>query len=205
MQTVKYQKLILSLLCMLAITGCNTPYLVQPAGESLTKLNAQDGYNYKSTSISVIGSKQPYLGLAPPTTMRDVPVYFWPLDFINYRMQHILIPAFQSSHKISVCNAEVRNISVDYHSLPGGSKGSYYVMVGFNAKLSIYSSDNQKLLQQELTSDKLRGRIVPMSWEFRPSVLGEQYRMELVNVSTRAAKVLVDKVLQTIDSVEQCQ
>ena len=42
MQTVKYQKLILSLICMLAITGCNTPYLVQPAGESLTKLNAQD-------------------------------------------------------------------------------------------------------------------------------------------------------------------
>jgi hypothetical protein len=44
-----------------------------------------------------------------------------------------------------------------------------------------------------------------MSWEFRPSVLGEQFRMELVNVSTRAAKVLVDKVLETIDSVEQCR
>jgi hypothetical protein len=189
---------------MLAITGCNTTYFVQPIGESLTKLNAQDGYNYKSTSISVIGSKQPYLGLSNPTTMESMSTHFWPLDFIKLRMKKVLEPV-SDSYAEPICQVKLRITSVDYRNHSGSSKGSYYVMVGFNAELSIYSSDNQKLLQQELTSDKLRGRIVPMSWEFRPSVLGEEFRMELVNVSTRAAKALVDKVLQTIDSVEQCQ
>ena len=204
MLTVKYQKLMLSLLCMLAVTGCNTPYLVQPAGESLTKLNAQDSYNYKSTSISVNGSKQPYLGLAPPTTMRDTPVHFWPLDFVNYRMSE-LTQSHDSRVIGALCNAQLYVSSVDYYNLTGGQKGSHYVGVGFNALLSLRSSTQKLLLELDISSDTLRGEMLPMSWEFRPSVLAEEFRMELVNVSTRAAKALVDKVLKTIDSVEQCQ
>ena len=205
MQTVKYQKLMLSLLCMLAVTGCNTPYLVQPAGESLTKLNAQDSYNYKSTSISVVGSKQPYLGLSDPTTMEYTPAHFWPLDFVNYKIQQSVSLLSDLKERQQTCESKLYITSVDYSFLSGGPKGSYYVMVGFNAKLSIYSSNNQQLLENDISSGDVESEIVPLTLEFRPSARWEAARSKYINVSTRAAKVLVDKVLQTIDSVEQCQ
>jgi hypothetical protein len=136
--------------------------------------------------------------------MRDLPVYFWPLDFINLRMQHLLAPISKSKDNQFNCESILHVTSVDYHFLSEGPKGSFYVIVGFNAQLNIRSLNDKFSLQRQLSSGRLNGKLIPMKLlGLKPQ--SNKYKMEYINVSTRAAKVLVDKVLQTIDSVEQCQ